>query len=111
MADKSIIISEQDILERFDQMCAESLDSKVYVVWKHQIIPALNEFRDELKKKKKKTVTRIGPLKISIGEFTIREMDDPPGESVWIEVESGEGGEFRKDRLEPLIKKFFWKNM
>jgi len=47
---------------------------------------------------------------IIIGRLTISEMNIPAGESVWIEHESGEGGEFRKDLLEPVLQKFYDEN-
>ena len=48
MSDKAMIIPETDILNRFDEMCAESLSPDVYSIWKDEIIPALNKIRTSL---------------------------------------------------------------
>jgi len=48
MSDKAIVISERDILKRFDEMCVESLEPDVYSIWKDEIIPTLNKVRSQL---------------------------------------------------------------
>ena len=49
MSDKSIKITEKQILSRFNEMCQESLSPDVYSMWADQIIPALNKIRNGLK--------------------------------------------------------------
>ena len=109
MSDKSIKISERDILKRFDEMMEESMDPETYSLWKDDIIPKLKQIRDGLKKK---PVGMYGDTpRISIGKFTICEQHIPPSETVWIEVEGKEGGEFRKEDFEAVIREFFDKNI
>ena len=48
--------------------------------------------------------------KITIGKFTICEMTIPVGDSIWIQEQDEEGGEFKKDGFEPFLKEFFDKN-
>jgi hypothetical protein len=45
--------------------------------------------------------------RIKIGEFTICEQTNPPRDTVWIENERGERGEFRKDLIEFDIEEIF----
>lgn len=104
MSDKSIIISEREILDKFEEMCAESLSPDVYDNL-DKIIFELNRVRTQLQKKK---VGMYGDTPtIQIGKFTISEMNAPPGKSLWFEQEEGEGAEFRKDNFEKVVKQFF----
>jgi hypothetical protein len=50
---------------------------------------------------------------VQIGKYTISDMPDGNfdghGESIWIENEVGEGGQFRIKTLEPIIDQY-WKD-
>lgn len=48
MSDKAIVISEKDVLNRFDEICQETLNPDVYSIWKDEIIPTLNKLRPQL---------------------------------------------------------------
>jgi len=46
--------------------------------------------------------------KVIIGDWSICEMIVPVGNSVWIEnIESNEGGEFKKETLSKILGEFF----
>lgn len=108
MSDKSIKITEKDIMTRFDEMCQESLSPDVYSTWVNEIIPALNKIRAGLKEKK---IGMYGDTpRVQIGKFTICEQSDPVGETVWIESDK-DGGEFPKILLEKIIEEFYNKNL
>jgi len=108
MADKSIIITEKELLKRIDEMCAESLSPDIYSMWIDKIVPQLNGTRLRLKDKK---VGMYGDIPhITIGEFIMCEQSDPPGESIWIEHVGEDGGEFRKDFFEKVLKEYYDKN-
>lgn len=48
--------------------------------------------------------------RIQVGDFEICEFTTPPGEFVWIEILGGEGAQFPKERLAPILKQFFHDN-
>lgn len=66
MSDKSIVITEKDILVRFDEMCQETLSPDVYSIWKDQIIPALNKIRRGLQE------SRINELQDKVVQLEIQ---------------------------------------
>jgi hypothetical protein len=110
MSDKSIVITEQDIMKRFDEMCQESLSPEVYSIWKDQIIPTLHKIRQSLTVKKVGMYGDTPPLKV--GRFSLCEMTIPIGNTVWIEDEvGGDGGKFNKKQLESAIKEFYDKHL
>jgi len=45
--------------------------------------------------------------KVTVGEFTICKQDDT---SVWIQTESGEGGQFSNALFEEAVRKFYKEN-
>lgn len=48
---------------------------------------------------------------VKVGEFTLSRMNsDEDCESIWIEHESGEGGEFQENQLEKVIAEFYDKH-
>lgn len=105
MSDKSIRITEAQIRDRIDEMCAESLSPDVYDMWKDQIIPMLNRIRDGLKKKK---IGMYGDMpRVQVGKFSICEQTDPPSDTIWIEEDGGEGGEFQKAAFEKTLSDFY----
>ncbi len=106
MANKSIVITETDILNKFVEMCSESLSPNMYNVLIDTIIPSLKQARLNLKNKQ---VGMYGETpKIDIGKFSICEQSIPLGKTVWIELKDGsEGSEFCKKKLEKLIDYFY----
>ena len=45
--------------------------------------------------------------KIEVGNYTISEFTLPPGDSIWIEAEDGEGGQFPKEKFLVVLKRFY----
>ena len=48
MANKSIIITEQELLKRINEMCIESLPPDIYSMWIDKVVPQLSAARHRL---------------------------------------------------------------
>ncbi len=100
-------MSEEQIVQKFKDMCAESLSPDLYSMLFNKILPPLRLVRKSLKQgtdTKPCGMYHQSPV-IQIGPYAIRDMSIPDDGFVWIEDENaGDGMSLSKSILTPVLK-------
>lgn len=87
----------------FDALVNPKIDLEKQVT-KNRILREARTLSALLNTESKKFSRLIPRRELSIGKLTIRPFDD---ESIWIEDETGEGGQFWIKDIEPVLRKFY----